>query len=395
MTTTLTFFDNLKPTLDSPRRRRRRCAPFTRRPSRSSSRSSTTSTTPSKPPRRARRHHRGRGPDRAAQADAEPLAGRAAAPAARRGVLRAARADRADARRIALPQVYMFTAMNRIRVRLLDVVRARLAGDPNRGRSHGPASDPRPRAGDHARDLSEDLMRPRTAAPSAWPRSGSSPRALATSCATRWAWWNRRSIWCASTSAPRRTLRAPSAKHLDHIGGEVRRANKTIHDLLELARNRPAPAPRRERARARGHRRRRGPPAVGGGRRGERSPARPGGRRRPRSDPVAGQPPHQRHPGDAEGEDHVSAESTAADGVRAAGGARRRSWDPAEPRARGSSRPSSPPGRKGAAWGWRSAAGSWRPTKGPSSSRPSRRRSLLLSFPPRRPTTSPALRRAG
>jgi signal transduction histidine kinase len=30
------------------------------------------------------------------------------------------------------------------------------------------------------------------------------------------------------------------AKHLDRIAGEVRRANKTIHDLLELVRNRPA-----------------------------------------------------------------------------------------------------------------------------------------------------------
>ena len=29
------------------------------------------------------------------------------------------------------------------------------------------------------------------------------------------------------------------AKHLDRIGGEVVRANKTIHDLLDLARNRP------------------------------------------------------------------------------------------------------------------------------------------------------------
>jgi two-component system, NtrC family, sensor histidine kinase HydH len=35
------------------------------------------------------------------------------------------------------------------------------------------------------------------------------------------------------------------AKHLDRIGGEVKRSNKTIHDLLELARNRP---PRRQQA---------------------------------------------------------------------------------------------------------------------------------------------------
>ena len=29
------------------------------------------------------------------------------------------------------------------------------------------------------------------------------------------------------------------AKHLDRIGGEITRANKTIRDLLDLARNRP------------------------------------------------------------------------------------------------------------------------------------------------------------
>jgi len=34
------------------------------------------------------------------------------------------------------------------------------------------------------------------------------------------------------------------AKHLDRIGSEVQRANRTIHDLLDLARNRP---PRRHR----------------------------------------------------------------------------------------------------------------------------------------------------
>jgi signal transduction histidine kinase len=39
--------------------------------------------------------------------------------------------------------------------------------------------------------------------------------------------------------------KAPNvAKHLDRIAGEVKRSNKTIHDLLELARNRP---PRRHR----------------------------------------------------------------------------------------------------------------------------------------------------
>jgi two-component system, NtrC family, sensor histidine kinase HydH len=35
------------------------------------------------------------------------------------------------------------------------------------------------------------------------------------------------------------------AKHMDRIAGEVKRSNKTIHDLLELARNRP---PRRQQA---------------------------------------------------------------------------------------------------------------------------------------------------
>ncbi len=57
--------------------------------------------------------------------------------------------------RIALPQGFMFTAMNRIRIQLLDVVREHFAGDreaqPDR---HRLESDPGPRTGHHAGDVS-------------------------------------------------------------------------------------------------------------------------------------------------------------------------------------------------------------------------------------------------
>ena len=57
--------------------------------------------------------------------------------------------------RIELPQAYMFTAMDRIRVRLLDVLRIKFASDPDKVERdrEGAQSDPGPRARDHARDL--------------------------------------------------------------------------------------------------------------------------------------------------------------------------------------------------------------------------------------------------
>ena len=90
------------------------------------------------------------------------------------------------------------------------------------------------------------------------------------------------------------------AKHLDRIGGEVTRANKTIRDLLDLARNRP---PRRHRTElrklveARRGRRCCPPPSTS---RSSTCRADAGRRRRPGSGSAGpGQPAHQRRPGDA------------------------------------------------------------------------------------------------
>jgi signal transduction histidine kinase len=151
--------------------------------------------------------------------------------------------------RIALPQAFMFTAVNRIRVRLLDVVSERLAGDPAALRRAATAlhqildlelaimletyredllvknrnAERLATIGQFAASMGHELRNPLGVIESSLfllrqhlgPEVGSSPNV---------------------------------AKHLDRIGGEVSRANKTIHDLLDLARNRP---PRRQRTEVR------------------------------------------------------------------------------------------------------------------------------------------------
>ena len=148
--------------------------------------------------------------------------------------------------RIALPQAFMFTAMDRIRVRLLDVVRDRM--DP------GQSEDvPRVATALHQiLDLELAIML-ETYREDLVTKNRNAER-LATigqfAASIGHELRNPLGVMESSLFLLRQHLGAEAAsarnvvKHLDRIGGEIIRANKTIHDLLDLARNRP---PRRER----------------------------------------------------------------------------------------------------------------------------------------------------
>jgi signal transduction histidine kinase len=138
--------------------------------------------------------------------------------------------------RIALPQQYMFTAMDRIRVRLLDVVQEKVE-DRARARRIGTALN-------QIIDIElaimletyrEDLLeKNRTAERLA--TIGQFAANLGHELR------NPLSVVESSLFLVRQHLGAaaqpPSvAKHLDRMGAEVQRANQTIHDLLGLARN--------------------------------------------------------------------------------------------------------------------------------------------------------------
>jgi signal transduction histidine kinase len=141
--------------------------------------------------------------------------------------------------RIGLPQQYMFTAMDRIRVKLLDVVRSQIA-DPIQNQRIGTALN-------QIMDLElaimlesyrEDLVE----------RNRNTER-LATigqfGASLGHELRNPLSVIDSSLFLLRQHLGSEVsssrhvAKHLDRIATEVRRANKTIDDLLDLARNRP------------------------------------------------------------------------------------------------------------------------------------------------------------
>ncbi|HVU52365.1 MAG TPA: protoglobin domain-containing protein [Polyangia bacterium] len=143
--------------------------------------------------------------------------------------------------RTSLPQQYMFTAMDRIRVRLLDVIQQKVE---DRARSRRMCA-----ALDQIIDLElavmletyrEDLLeKNRTAERLATIGQ------LAASLGHELR--NPLSVVESSLYLVRQHLGAaaelPSvAKHLDRMAAEVQRANQTIHDLLGLARNK---APRR------------------------------------------------------------------------------------------------------------------------------------------------------
>ena len=245
--------------------------------------------------------HRRRRADRAAQADADPLDGQDAARPARRGLLRAARAHRPHAR-------------------------------PHRAAAgvhvHGHGPDPRPPARRPARPGSPTIRTRSSGSPPrsirSWTSSSRScSRPIARICETKHRNAERLATIGQFAASIGHELRNPLgvvesslyllrqhlgeqvagqpqvAKHLDRIGSEVQRANRTIHDLLDLARNRP---PRRHRtASARAGRERRGGGAAAGGDHPRcRDSAGSDRQHRPRPGPAdPGQPADQRRPGDA------------------------------------------------------------------------------------------------
>jgi len=147
--------------------------------------------------------------------------------------------------RIALPQAFMFTAMNRIRVRLLDVVHEH-GGDTQSKRALATALH-------QILDLELAIML-ETYREDLLIKNRSAER-LATigQFAASIGHELRNPLGVIESSlfllrqhlGPEAAGAKNVAKHLDRIAGEVIRANKTIHDLLDLARNRP---PRRQRA---------------------------------------------------------------------------------------------------------------------------------------------------
>jgi len=141
--------------------------------------------------------------------------------------------------RIALPQQYMFTAMDRIRVRLLDVVRTQIADDPAKAERIATALN-------QIMDLELAIML-ETYKEDLEAKHRNNER-LATigqfAASIGHELRNPLGVVESSLYLLRQHLKAeaeaPSVKkHLDRIGSEVVRANKTIHDLLDLARNRP------------------------------------------------------------------------------------------------------------------------------------------------------------
>lgn len=141
--------------------------------------------------------------------------------------------------RIALPQQYMFTAMDRIRVRLLDVVRTKITDDSAKMERIATALN-------QIMDLELAIML-ETYREDLEAKHRNNER-LATigqfAASIGHELRNPLGVVESSLYLLRQHLKAdaeaPSVKkHLDRIGTEVVRANKTIHDLLDLARNRP------------------------------------------------------------------------------------------------------------------------------------------------------------
>jgi two-component system sensor histidine kinase HydH len=138
--------------------------------------------------------------------------------------------------RIDLPQAFMFTAMNRIRLRLLDVIR----------RHSPPDSDRLIAALNQILDLELAIML-ETYREDLTTKNRAAER-LATighfAASIGHEMRNPLAVMESSLFLLRQHLGPAAAqpdvaRHLDRIGGEITRTNKTIHDLLDLARNRP------------------------------------------------------------------------------------------------------------------------------------------------------------
>ena len=145
--------------------------------------------------------------------------------------------------RIALPQAYMFTAVNRIRSQLVDLVDSEREMD-------GPGRSRITAALNQILDLELAIML-ETYREDLVVKSRNAER-LATigqfAASIGHELRNPLGVIESSLFLLRQHLGAAAnppnvAKHLDRIGSEILRANKTIHDVLELARYRP---PRRE-----------------------------------------------------------------------------------------------------------------------------------------------------
>jgi two-component system sensor histidine kinase HydH len=141
--------------------------------------------------------------------------------------------------RIDLPQSYMFTAMDRIRVHLMTVLREAITDGATAARIADALA--------MIMDLELAIML-ETYREDMVARNRSAER-LATigqfAASIGHELRNPLGVIESSLFLLRQHLgpevaQAPNvAKHLDRIAGEVKRSNKTIHDLLELARNRP------------------------------------------------------------------------------------------------------------------------------------------------------------
>jgi signal transduction histidine kinase len=142
--------------------------------------------------------------------------------------------------RIDLPQAYMFTAMDRIRVRLLDVARTSVAGDPDKIERIATALN-------QIMDLELAIMLETYREDLETKHRNAERLATIGQFAASIGHELRNPLGVVESSLylVRQHLGAEVAaqpqiaKHLDRIGSEVQRANRTIHDLLDLARNRP------------------------------------------------------------------------------------------------------------------------------------------------------------
>jgi signal transduction histidine kinase len=141
--------------------------------------------------------------------------------------------------RIALPQGFMFTAMNRIRLRLLEVVRERFGGEPEATRRIATALH-------QILDLELAIMLETYREDLVVKNRNAEKLATIGQFAASMGHELRNPLGVMESSLflLRQHLgpaaAAPDvAKHLARIEGEITRSNKTIRDLLDLARNRP------------------------------------------------------------------------------------------------------------------------------------------------------------
>jgi len=150
---------------------------------------------------------------------------------------------------INLPQEYMFTAMNRIRSRLLAVTRDHLTGD-------APRLERTIDALNQILDIELAIMLETYREDLLVKNRGAERLATIGQFAASIGHELRNPLGVIESSlfllrqhlGPEAAGAPNVAKHLDRIGGEVSRANKTIHDVLDLVRRR---SPRRQRTEVR------------------------------------------------------------------------------------------------------------------------------------------------